>query len=148
MATYPPIVLQTGVYEVYNGYTLQPLGTEYEPIKGITRVVEWPTGHAAPKWTVTQIATDTYTFSVGGAFLAPSGIFIVSSSQAYTWKLVYAYNQPQKSSYYIHKPDVYAGWEEIILGGRRSVVPRADYELELYVNEGGGGKPWYFKRVA
>ncbi|GLB38740.1 hypothetical protein LshimejAT787_0506050 [Lyophyllum shimeji] len=111
--------LQTGVYELYNFYTQQPLGTEYEPIKGITRVVEWPTGHAAPKWTVTQVGIDTYTLFVSGAFLAPgSGIFIVPSSQAYTWKVVPGY---QQSVYYVQKPDVYAGWEEIVLGGRRNL---------------------------
>ncbi|KAF8074063.1 hypothetical protein FPV67DRAFT_1666783 [Lyophyllum atratum] len=143
--------LTSGIYELY--YTtfteIQPLGLD--SIDGQPpQVVQLPVGSAAPLWTVTKVATDTFTLSVGGAFVAPSSIWIQPSSTAYRWKVQKRYTVPAiggEESYAVWTNDGARGWTYLVLGGRRGLMPRQPIgELQLYL-ENGYAAPWWFKKV-
>jgi len=146
--------LQSGVYQLYwsiaGADALQPLGID--TVDGQPpQVVMFPVGHAAPLWTITNVATDTFTFSVGGAFVAPSSIWIVPSSTAYPWKVQNRYTAPapggETENYVVWTNDGATGWNYLVLGGRRSITARQPVGELLLDLESGTAVPWWFKRV-
>ncbi|RDB29194.1 hypothetical protein Hypma_015418 [Hypsizygus marmoreus] len=144
--------LPQGIYELYyaDSRIQAPLGLD--TVDGQPpQVVQLPAGTPAPRWTVTKVADNTFTFSIGGAFVAPSGIWVEPSSEAYGWKVNKVYTVPSpggESSYAVWLPDMSRGWNYLVLGGRRNVIPRqANGELLIWLYP-GAAYPWWFKRVA
>ncbi|GLB38738.1 hypothetical protein LshimejAT787_0506030 [Lyophyllum shimeji] len=147
--------LQSGVYQLYWSIAgineLQPLGID--TVDGQPpQVVMFPVGHSAPLWTVTKVGTDKFTLSVGGAFVAPSSIWIVPSSTPYQWKLQNRYTAPapggETENFVVWTNDGSYGWDYLVLGGRRDIIPRRPPGELLLVLDSGSAGPWWFKRVA
>ncbi|GLB38837.1 hypothetical protein LshimejAT787_0507020 [Lyophyllum shimeji] len=134
--------LPQGIYEIYEDGPagLQPLGIK--SVNGFPdQVVVLPAGHQAPLWTVRRVATNTFTFSLGDAFVAPTHNYVMPSSTAYGWKVTrqYSGNGPRADMYTIQRSDGSGAWAYLVGGGRRGLVPFTpigDLEVSFF---GGSG---------
>lgn len=144
--------LPQGIYEIYEDGPsgLQPLGLK--SVNGFPdQVVVLPAGSRAPMWTVRRVATNTFTFSIGDAFVAPSEIYVMPSSTAYGWTVTRQYSGegPRADMYTISKSDGLGAWAYLVLGGRRGLAPMTPVgDLEIYLAKDYKGVAWWFKQIA
>ncbi|KAF8074152.1 hypothetical protein FPV67DRAFT_1666865 [Lyophyllum atratum] len=144
--------LPQGIYEIYEDGPsgLQPLALK--SVNGYPdQVVVLPAGSKPAVWTVRRVATNTFTFTVGDAFVAPADMYVLPSSTAYGWKVTrqYSGDGPRADMYTIQKPDGAGSWAYLVLGGRRGLAPWTPMgDMEIYLAKDFNGVAWWFKQIA
>ncbi|KAF8074173.1 hypothetical protein FPV67DRAFT_1666883 [Lyophyllum atratum] len=133
-----------GIYEIYyNGASgVRPLGLG-SINGGPSQVVELLPGTIAPLWTITKVADNIFTFTVGGAFVAPSSADVAPSSTAFGWKV----NNSSGDNYTVQMPDGSAGWAYVPCVSIGVNNCYAD-QPRIYSAVNYAGVPWWFKRIA